>query len=80
MGYPGLHENHPHIVSDCKGQFLRHHTVDKELTKTAHSNAVLQNLAQMMQKSLLANAGEMWVKEGEESKEFMEEFKEKADR
>lgn len=79
MGYPGLHQKHPHIISDCRGQFLRHHTVDKELTKTAHANAVMQNLAEVMQKNLLANTETMWVKEGEGSKEFMEEFKEKAD-
>lgn len=80
MGYPGLQEKHPHILNDCKGQFVRHHTIDKGLTKTAHANSVLQNLAEVMQKDLLANAETVWVKEGEKPKEFMEEFKEKADR
>lgn len=79
MGYPGLAANHPHILSDCKGQFIRHHTIDKGMTKTDTGNAMIQSLAEIMQKTLLQTKQEVWVNEGEGTRDFMKEFREKEE-
>ncbi|KAJ4373079.1 hypothetical protein N0V83_003370 [Neocucurbitaria cava] len=55
MGYPGLRENHPHITSNCTGQFIRHHTIDKDMTKKSVEQGVLQAMADLARKELLGN-------------------------
>jgi hypothetical protein len=55
MGYPGLAKDHPHILSDCNGHFVRHHTIDKAMTKTSTDMAMLQTLTEIMQKTLRTN-------------------------
>jgi hypothetical protein len=63
MGYPGLFENHDNIVSNCNGRFVRHHTLDKSMAKTSVSNALVQSMAEIMQKVLLKDRQEFWVEE-----------------
>lgn len=77
MGYPGLHENHPHILSDCTGQFMRHHTIDKDMTKTSTGTAMVQSLAEIMQKTLLTTP-QFRINEGEETRQFMEKYKKES--
>jgi hypothetical protein len=76
MGYPGLAKNHPHIISDCNGRFVRHHTIDKSWTKTSTSDAILNSFADIMQKSLMANKLKFWVSEVERPSEFLDKFQE----
>jgi hypothetical protein len=79
MGYPGLAQNHGHILSDCKGRFVRHHTIDKDMTKTSTSDAMLNSLTDIMQKVLMKDRLKFWVSEVERPKEFLEKFKEAED-
>ncbi|KAF2636677.1 hypothetical protein P280DRAFT_147453 [Massarina eburnea CBS 473.64] len=63
MGYPGLHEKAPHIISDCHGQFVRHHTVDKAMTKNSTDIAMLQAITQTMQSTLKYNRNSFMIDE-----------------
>jgi len=76
MGYPTLAKDHPHIISDCKGRFVRHHTIDKSMTKASTSDAMLNSLADIMQKSMMSNKLKYWVSEVERPKEFLDKFQE----
>jgi hypothetical protein len=62
MGYPGI-TKHERIMSDCRGQFIRHHTLDKAMTKTSTESAVMQGMADLLQRELLSNKDKYWVKE-----------------
>jgi hypothetical protein len=73
MGYPGLKENNAHIESNCTGQFLRHHTVDKAMTKASSGNALLQSMTELMQTALLTNKQDFWASDSI-VKTFMENF------
>ena len=73
MGYPGIFAN-DHILSDCNGQFIRHHTLDKGMTKTSSGNAVLQSMTELMQKALFRSRKDVWVSEGGKTRAFMEKF------
>ncbi|KAJ8116555.1 hypothetical protein OPT61_g2041 [Boeremia exigua] len=64
MGYPGINK-HPHILSKCEGAFLRHHTVDKAMTKGSAEEAVLQAMADLAHKLLQLDKEKFWFKEGE---------------
>jgi hypothetical protein len=63
MGYPGLSDNHDWIKSNCTGQFLRHHTIDKGMTKRSTEIAMLQSLTDVTRKLLLENKDKYWVRE-----------------
>lgn len=76
MGYPGLKQNHGHILSDCNGRFVRHHTIDKAMTKTSTSDAMLNSLTDIMQKTLMRNKLKYWVSEVERPSEFLDKFDE----
>ncbi|KAL1592196.1 hypothetical protein SLS59_009852 [Nothophoma quercina] len=67
MGYPGIN-NHAHILSKCQGTFLRHHTVDKGMTKKSTEEAMLQAMADLAHKMLQQNKERFWFKEGEAKK------------
>jgi hypothetical protein len=85
VGWPGfqkeLEGNNPNI-SDCNGNFVRHYTLGKDQVKTASSNAVMQALSDVLQKTLLRDQERMWIKElehkEEEEEEEEEEEKEEA--
>ncbi|PVH92451.1 hypothetical protein DM02DRAFT_699918, partial [Periconia macrospinosa] len=63
MGYPDLKKNNPHITSDCRGQFVRHHTVDKAMTKTSTDLAMLQTLTQLIQLTLKNHQADVMIEE-----------------
>jgi hypothetical protein len=62
MGYPGI-TKHERIMSNCTGQFVRHHTLDKPMTKTSTEVAVMQGITDLLQKELLNNKDRYWFKE-----------------
>lgn len=68
VGWPGFKErfepNNPGI-SDCKGNFIRHHTFGKELVKQGTSNSVMQMIGQALQQNLLRQQETLWYKEQE---------------
>jgi hypothetical protein len=78
MGFPGIVENNPHILSNCTGQFIRHHTIGKEHTKTSSGNALMQSMAELMQKELLKNKEEYWISE-ESPSYFLAKFEHQDD-
>jgi hypothetical protein len=61
-GYPGL-SDHSWILSNCTGQFVRHHTIDKAMTKRSTEVAMLQSLTDLVRKELLGNKNKYWIKE-----------------
>jgi hypothetical protein len=62
MGYPGL-SDHSWITSNCTGQFIRHHTIDKAMTKKSTEIAMLQSLTDLTRKLLLNNKDTYWIRE-----------------
>ncbi|KAK0386834.1 hypothetical protein NLU13_5147 [Sarocladium strictum] len=48
MGYPGR-ANHPSLLTNCTGQFIRHHTLDKPRTKQSAEIAIVQGLTDIIQ-------------------------------
>ncbi|KAF2748742.1 hypothetical protein M011DRAFT_485412 [Sporormia fimetaria CBS 119925] len=66
MGFPGIIEDHPHILANCSGQFVRHQTMAKERTKENASQALLQVMAQLTQRSLQMGREKYWVDGTEE--------------
>lgn len=67
VGWPGfkddVHRNYP--ITECSGNFLRHHTLMKSKTKESSSASVMQALSQILQKGILKNVGEVWYQEPE---------------
>ncbi|KAK4107464.1 hypothetical protein N656DRAFT_720002 [Canariomyces notabilis] len=51
-GYPGL-VGQAWVVDDCKGEFMRHFTVDKNLAKDSTANVLLQGIAEVLQVNFL---------------------------
>lgn len=75
MGFPGIVENNPHILSNCTGQFIRHQTIDKAATKTNAGNALMQSMAELMQKALLKEKEKFWMADDSiKIESFLEEF------
>ncbi|EDU45110.1 conserved hypothetical protein [Pyrenophora tritici-repentis Pt-1C-BFP] len=62
MGYPGIIENET-IVSNCTGQFIRHHTLDKSMTKKSTQIAMMQSLTDLLHQELHDNNNTYMVKE-----------------
>lgn len=62
-GYPGL-VGQEWVVDDCKGQFVRHYTVDKSLAKTSTVNALMQNVVELLQKQFAVDRKNMVIEEG----------------
>ncbi|KAH7383747.1 hypothetical protein BKA66DRAFT_417531 [Pyrenochaeta sp. MPI-SDFR-AT-0127] len=62
MGYPGI-TDHSWILSNCTGQFIRHHTIDKAMTKKSTEIGMLQILTDLTRKELLGNKGTYWIRE-----------------
>ncbi|KAF2278810.1 uncharacterized protein EI97DRAFT_219911 [Westerdykella ornata] len=61
MGFPGIVENNPRVISNCTGQFVRHQTIGKEATKTNAGNALMQSMAELMQKALIQEKARYWI-------------------
>jgi hypothetical protein len=64
MGYPGI-KDHDWINSNCKGNFIRHHTIDKGWTKKSTEAPMLQSLTDLLHKELHSKKSEYWIKESE---------------
>jgi hypothetical protein len=62
MGYPGI-INTDYVLSNCTGQFVRHHTLDKRMTIQSSNNAMLQSMAEIMQTALLSRKDDFWISE-----------------
>jgi hypothetical protein len=60
MGFPGIID-HDIILSNCTGQFMRHHTLDKGMTVYDHRMAVMQSLAEIMQHELFSRNSKYWI-------------------
>jgi hypothetical protein len=73
VGWPGFRQDMLHRpgtanldISDCNGNFVRHYTtMGKSRVKDASAASVMQMLSEALQKSILANPGEVWYKEPE---------------
>lgn len=63
MGYPSLLEGHSWLTSNCSGRFIRHHTIDKHLTKSSVEIGMLQSLTDLARKELLSKKDTYWIKE-----------------
>jgi hypothetical protein len=64
MGYPGLGDLDL-IVDNCTGQFIRHHTVSKDMTKRSTEIAVLQTVMSIARMELLAKRDSYLVQENQ---------------
>jgi hypothetical protein len=62
MGYPGLIDQ-SWMISNCTGQFIRHHTMDKDMTKRDSEIAMLQSLTDLTHKVLMDNKKKYWIEE-----------------
>ena len=76
MSFPGAIDL-PLVTSDCTGQFFRHFTVTKEKVKPSTGNALVQPLAEMMQKAFAMNREELWMKERTKEEIWIEEGRKK---
>jgi hypothetical protein len=70
MGYPGLSDL-GYISTNCTGQFIRHHTVAKDKTKTSAEAAMLQGITDLLRKELIRNKESYLVREEEYEKEMV---------
>lgn len=74
MSWPGAPEEYPgRIISNCHGNFFRHHTLNKLKPKDEFQNAVMQLVGQMLQKEVKQDLDKIWIKEGEEKRREGEE-------
>lgn len=61
-GYPGL-VGKAAVVDDCKGQFIRHYTLDKAMAKTSASDALMQSVAELLQRNFAENSRDILIEE-----------------
>ncbi|KAF2686302.1 hypothetical protein K458DRAFT_210812 [Lentithecium fluviatile CBS 122367] len=65
MSWPGATEQYPgRIISDCRGTFFRHHTLNKQMPKQEFTNSVMQMVAQMLQEEVREDREGIWINEG----------------
>ncbi|KAK3385930.1 hypothetical protein B0H63DRAFT_394255 [Podospora didyma] len=62
MGYPGL-KGKVGVIADCKGEFIRHHTIDKNMAKTSTGDAVMQSMGELIQKNFARNKEDLFIEE-----------------
>jgi hypothetical protein len=67
IGWPGFvaDADLPYPISDCNGNFLRHHTLRKSKVKESATVSVMQAMSQILQKAVLRNQRELWYVEPE---------------
>ncbi|ORY05547.1 hypothetical protein BCR34DRAFT_626829 [Clohesyomyces aquaticus] len=64
MSWPGATKDYPgRIISDCNGNFFRHHTLTKEKPKDEFQNSVMQLVAQTLQREVKLEKENIWTKE-----------------
>ncbi|KAH8912504.1 hypothetical protein BR93DRAFT_81816 [Coniochaeta sp. PMI_546] len=61
-GYPGLFGKAA-VVDNCKGEFIRHYTLEKTLTKTSASDVLMQSIAELLQRNFAENHKYILVEE-----------------
>ena len=71
VGWPGFKEdvNRDYPITECNGNFLRHHTLMKSKTKDSSAGSVMQALSQVLQKAVLQNKDKVWYEEPEKKEE-----------
>lgn len=69
VGWPGfkqdVHRDYP--ITECNGNFLRHHTLMKDKVKHSAAASVMQALAQILQHAVLHAQAQIWFQEPERS-------------
>lgn len=76
VGWPNF-KNDVHLsypISECNGNFLRHHTLMKSKVKDSAGISVMQALVQILQKAVLQNKDDVWYEEPEFKEEEMEMY------
>lgn len=67
VGWPGfkqdVHRDYP--ITECNGNFLRHHTLMKDKVKHSATASVMQALAQILQQAVLHAQAQIWFQEPE---------------
>ncbi|KAF3045056.1 hypothetical protein E8E12_006607 [Didymella heteroderae] len=70
VGWPGfkedVHRDYP--ITECRGTFLRHHTLEKSKTKESSAESVMQALSQVLQVGVQQNLRQVWYQEPERKK------------
>jgi hypothetical protein len=61
-GYPGL-LGKAGIIDDCQGEFVRHYTLDKNITKTSTSDALVQSMAGLLQENFARHRASLLIGE-----------------
>ncbi|KAL2017093.1 hypothetical protein VTK56DRAFT_2616 [Thermocarpiscus australiensis] len=61
-GYPGLF-GQAGVIDDCQGEFIRHYTLDKSMTKTSTSDVLMQSIGELLQKNFAENQKNILIKE-----------------
>ncbi|KAK3306353.1 uncharacterized protein B0T15DRAFT_527022 [Chaetomium strumarium] len=61
-GYPGLFGK-AGIIDDCQGEFVRHYTLDKEMTKTSTSDTLVQSIGELVQKNFAMHRASLLIEE-----------------
>jgi hypothetical protein len=65
MAWPGAPQEYPgRIISDCNGNFFRHHTLNKDKPREEFQNSVMQLMVNMLQQEVKENKQRIWTKEG----------------
>ena len=74
MSWPGAPQEYPgRIISDCHGNFFRHHTLNKDMPRKEFEDSVMQLMAQMLQQEVKQNQERIWTKELVEEEKIEEE-------
>ncbi|KAK4235611.1 hypothetical protein C8A03DRAFT_36534 [Achaetomium macrosporum] len=63
-GYPGLFPK-AGIIDDCKGEFIRHYTLDKPAAKASTGDVLMQSMSELLQKNFATNQQNLLIKEPE---------------
>ncbi|KAF1931560.1 uncharacterized protein M421DRAFT_98685 [Didymella exigua CBS 183.55] len=68
VGWPGfkedVHRDYP--ITECNGNFFRHHTLEKSKTKESSAGSVMQALSRILQVAVQQNLREVWYQEPEQ--------------
>jgi hypothetical protein len=64
MSWPGATKEFPgRIISDCRGNFFRHHTLNKDKPKMEFQDSVMQLMVETLQNQVKQNLDTVWTKE-----------------
>jgi hypothetical protein len=64
MGYPNMMNDYQGmILNDCKGNFFRHHTLNKGKAKESLGVSYMQLLTDLLHNQFVAHRDDLWYKE-----------------